>query len=63
VQSAPAEENLATTKVQPVLAKPIVLQEEMPEMDFPARIINIKIENDKVRASLDELELKLIKPQ
>jgi len=59
---APAEENLAATKVQPVLAKPMVLQEEMPEMDFPARIINIKIENDKVRASLDELELKLIKP-
>ena len=60
---APAEEKLATTTVQPVLAKPIVLQEEMPEMDFPARIINIKIENDKVRSSLDELELKLNKPQ
>ena len=60
---APAEEKLATATVQPVLAKPIVLQEEMPEMDFPARIINIKIENDKVRSSLDALELKLKQPQ
>jgi hypothetical protein len=27
-----------------------------PEMDFPARVINIKIENDQLRARLDKLE-------
>jgi hypothetical protein len=26
------------------------------EMDFPARVVKLKIENDKVRAKLDELE-------
>jgi hypothetical protein len=25
-------------------------------MDFPARVINIKIENDQLRARLDKLE-------
>ena len=30
--------------------------EEEPEMDFPARVINIKIENDQLRARLDKLE-------
>jgi len=29
---------------------------EQPEMDFPARVINIKIENDQLRARLDNLE-------
>jgi hypothetical protein len=28
----------------------------MPEMDFPARVINLKIENDKLRSRLDDLE-------
>lgn len=27
-----------------------------PEMDFPARVINVKIENDQLRARLDKLE-------
>jgi hypothetical protein len=30
--------------------------EAEPEMDFPARVINIKIENDQLRARLDKLE-------
>ena len=30
--------------------------EAEPEMDFPARVINIKIENDQLRARLDRLE-------
>jgi hypothetical protein len=30
--------------------------EEEQEMDFPARVINIKIENDQLRARLDKLE-------
>jgi hypothetical protein len=30
--------------------------EPEPEMNFPARVINIKIENDKLRSRLDGLE-------
>jgi hypothetical protein len=35
---------------------PEAAYEEEPEMDFPARVINIKIENDQLRARLDKLE-------
>ena len=35
-------------------AKPVY--EAEPEMDFPARVINIKIENDQLRARLEKLE-------
>ena len=35
-------------------SKPVYAAE--PEMDFPARVINIKIENDQLRARLDKLE-------
>jgi hypothetical protein len=28
----------------------------MPEMDFPARVINLKIENDQLNDRLDRLE-------
>lgn len=31
-------------------------EEPMPEMNFPARVIKVKIENDQVRARLDALE-------
>jgi len=31
-------------------------QEEMPEMDFPARVVHLHIENEKLRKQLDELE-------
>ena len=30
--------------------------EDGPDMDFPARVINIKIENDQLRARLEKLE-------
>ena len=36
--------------------KPEPVYEEQPEMDFPARVINIKIENEQLRARLDKLE-------
>jgi hypothetical protein len=29
---------------------------DMPEMNFPARVINLKIQNDKLRTRLDNLE-------
>ena len=35
---------------------PEAAYEEEPEMDFPARVINIKIENGQLRARLDKLE-------
>ena len=31
-------------------------QSAMPEMNFPARVINLKIQNDKLRTRLDNLE-------
>ncbi len=31
--------------------------DEMPQMDFPARVVALKIENDKVRSKLDALQL------
>jgi hypothetical protein len=44
--------------VTPVLAAEISkpVYQAQPEMDFPARVINIKIENDQLRARLDKLE-------
>ena len=36
------------------ISKPI--NQAGPEMDFPARVINIKIENDQLRARLEKLE-------
>jgi hypothetical protein len=36
------------------ISKPIY--QAGPEMDFPARVINIKIENDQLRARLEQLE-------
>ncbi|MGI9135225.1 MAG: hypothetical protein ACR2I0_14985, partial [Rhodoferax sp.] len=33
-----------------------LIQQEMAQMDFPARLIHLKIENDKVRNELENLE-------
>ena len=52
---ADAIESKAATKE--VAAKnPEPIYEAESEMDFPARVINIKIENDQLRARLDRLE-------
>jgi hypothetical protein len=32
------------------------MAQPMPEMNFPARVIKVKIENDLVRVRLDKLE-------
>ena len=48
------ESKAATNKVAAEISKPVYKPE--PEMDFPARVINIKIENDQLRARLDRLE-------
>ena len=36
-----------------------VYNTEMPEMNFPARLIHLKVENDAVRAQLDSLQSML----
>jgi hypothetical protein len=46
------EEILAAIAVD----EPIARAEPMPEMNFPARVIKVKIENDLVRVRLDKLE-------
>lgn len=40
----------------PAAEEPVASFAPGPEMDFPARVINIKIENDQLRARLDALE-------
>ena len=40
----------------PAAEEPVARFATGPEMDFPARVINIKIENDQLRARLDALE-------
>jgi hypothetical protein len=49
---AKTEEILAAIAVE----EPILRVEPMAEMNFPARVIKIKIENDLVRERLDKLE-------
>jgi hypothetical protein len=46
------EEILAAIEVE----APTALSQAMPEMNFPARVIRVKIENDLVRERLDKLE-------
>jgi hypothetical protein len=36
-----------------------VYEAEMQEMDFPARMIHLKLENDAVRAKLEDLQLMM----
>ena len=48
------ESKAVTQEVAAGNSKPVYAAE--PEMDFPARVINIKIENDQLRARLDKLE-------
>jgi hypothetical protein len=52
---ADAIESKAATKAVATEISEAAYEEEL-EMDFPARIINIKIENDQLRARLDKLE-------
>jgi hypothetical protein len=49
IESQAVGEEVAATASEPVY-------EVEPIMDFPARVINIKIENDQLRARLDKLE-------
>jgi hypothetical protein len=48
------ESKAASAETAAEIQEPVY--EAEPEMDFPARVINIKIENDQLRARLDKLE-------
>jgi hypothetical protein len=48
------ESKAASTVAAVDLQEPVF--EAEPEMNFPARVINLKIENDQLRARLDKLE-------
>jgi hypothetical protein len=48
--AAPAAAAASTTKAPPIAQHP------EPEMDFPARVVHLKIENDNLRSALDKLE-------
>jgi hypothetical protein len=48
------ESRAAANEVAAEISKPVYAAE--PEMNFPARVIQIKIENDQLRARLDKLE-------
>jgi len=48
------ESKVANNEVATEISNPVYAAQ--PEMDFPARVINIKIENDQLRARLDKLE-------
>ena len=56
-QTAPAAASKAPTDVAASGAKePSVQFRPEPEMDFPARVVHLKIENDNLRSALDKLE-------
>ena len=51
----------ATARVEPsyLAAAPVVASQNMLPMDFPARVINLKIESDKVRSKLEALQASI----
>ena len=56
-EKAPAAASEAPTDVAASDAKePSVHFSPEPEMDFPARVVHLKIENDNLRSALDKLE-------
>ena len=56
-QTAPAAASEAPTDVAASGAKePSVQFRPEPEMDFPARVVHLKIENENLRSALDKLE-------
>jgi hypothetical protein len=47
-KTIPSESSSAQSNASP--------QKPEPEMDFPARVVHLKIENDNLRSALDKLE-------
>jgi hypothetical protein len=60
VVASPASAS-ATARVEPsyLAAAPVVAPQKMLPMDFPARVINLKIESDKVRSKLEALQASI----
>ena len=67
-QVAPQEPAVAQNRGRLFTAEPTAPapqdgdEELQPEMNFPARLIHLKMENEKMRAVLDELEHSLAAP-
>jgi hypothetical protein len=53
--------SLAPARVEPsyLATAPVVAPQKMLPMDFPARVINLKIESDKVRSKLEALQASI----
>jgi hypothetical protein len=68
VAAAPALEPVPWAQAQQIIAETAqdvqarveqaigAADEQWAEMDFPARVVKLKMENEKVRVKLDELE-------
>jgi hypothetical protein len=59
--NADVEDSASTSEVASAVAaaganEPSIAQRPEPEMDFPARVVHLKIENDNLRSALDKLE-------
>jgi len=60
--AVPKGRNTASGAEDPQADDKPVYDTEMPEMNFPARLIHLKVENDAVRAQLESLQSVLQKP-
>ncbi len=60
--SAAKGPNTAASDEDPQATEQVVYDTEMPEMNFPARLIHLKVENDAVRAQLETLQSMLQDP-
>ena len=53
---AEAQQPAEASTESSAIAKTAAPQQAEPEMDFPARVVHLKIENDNLRSALDKLE-------
>jgi hypothetical protein len=53
---APASAQDSSSAVDSSIEHDALPEHEMPEMDFPARVVHLRIENEELRTRLDNLE-------
>ena len=53
---APASAQDSSSGVDSSMEHDVPPEHEMPEMDFPARVVHLRIENEELRTRLDNLE-------
>ena len=54
--AAPASAQDSSSAVDSSIEHDALPEHEMPEMDFPARVVHLRIENEELRTRLDKLE-------